>query len=244
MSCLNKPDRISCDAFSDSNLKFNNTGGNYTSFNNVLQQPLLNVRGLQLIRANFVNPVLQLNDNNQLMFFYYTAAAAAGIVNPTNLKVVRLYPSDFIPAAGFTAFTRNEYFNTVAELIVALNAAASSGGDSITYNPKWLVNDVEFTYDSASRKIKLVIVRIAPEKDIQRLNAAIERHLDDAVEKANGGQVHMPVRSLRQVKSRRYAEAGYVEPLGAPDYQSSPQDSRMVELAGRMISLDSCFFTF
>jgi hypothetical protein len=69
----------------------------------------------------------------------------------------------------------------------------------------------------------------------QRLNAAIERHLDDAVEKANGGQVHMPVRSLRQVKSRRYAEAGYVEPLGAPDYQSSPQDSRMVELAGRMI---------
>ena len=156
MSCLNKPDRISCDAFSDSNLKFNNTGGNYTSFNNVLQQPLLNVRGLQLIRANFVNPVLQLNDNNQLMFFYYTSATSSGIVNANNLKVVRLHPSDFIPAAGNTTFTRNEYFNTVAELIVALNAAASTGGDNITYNPKWLVNDVEFTYDSAERKIKLV----------------------------------------------------------------------------------------
>ena len=69
----------------------------------------------------------------------------------------------------------------------------------------------------------------------QRLNAAIDRHLDDAVKKANGGQVHMPIRSLRQVKSRRYDGGGYVDPLGAPDYQSSPQDSRMVELAGRMI---------
>ena len=68
----------------------------------------------------------------------------------------------------------------------------------------------------------------------QRLNAAIERHLDDAVEKANGGQVHMPVRSLRQVKSRRYAEAGYVEPLGAPDMPVS-NNKNMVELAGRMI---------
>lgn len=153
MSCLNKPDRISCDAFSDSNLKYNNTGGNYTSFNNVLQQPLLNVRGIQLIRANFVNPVLQLNDNNQLMFFYYTAAASSGIVNANNLQVVRLYPSDFVPAAGFTTFTRNEYFNTVSELVAALNAAASTNGDNITYNPKWLVDDVEFTYDSTTRKI-------------------------------------------------------------------------------------------
>jgi len=69
----------------------------------------------------------------------------------------------------------------------------------------------------------------------QRLSAAIDRHLDGAVEKAKGGKINMPVRSLRQVKPRRYAEAGYVDPLGAPDYQTSPQDSRMVELAGRMI---------
>ena len=155
MSCLNKPDRISCDAFSDSNLKYNNTGGNYTSFNNVLQQPLLNVRGLQLIRANFVNPVLQLNDNNQLMFFYYTAAASSGIVNANNLKVVRLYPSDFVPAVGFTDYTTNKYFNTVAELVVALNAAASANGDNITYNPKFLADDIEFSYDPDTRRISV-----------------------------------------------------------------------------------------
>lgn len=52
---------------------------------------------------------------------------------------------------------------------------------------------------------------------------------------AHGGKVHMPIRSLRQVKPRRYAEAGYVDPLSAPDYQTGPQDKRMVELAGRMI---------
>jgi len=155
MSCLNKPDRISCDAFSDSNLKFNNTGGNYTSFNNVLQQPLLNVRGLQLIRDNFLNPVLQLNDNNQLMFFYYTSNSSSTIININNLKVVRLCPSDFVPAAGFTTYTRNYYFNTVLELITALNAAASTGGDSITYNPKWLVDDVEFSYADDTRKISV-----------------------------------------------------------------------------------------
>lgn len=52
---------------------------------------------------------------------------------------------------------------------------------------------------------------------------------------AEGGKIDMPVRSLKQVKPRNYADAGYVDPLGAPDYQTSPQDARMVELAGRMI---------
>lgn len=155
MSCLNKPDRISCDAFSDSNLKYNNTGGNYTSFNNVLQQPLLNVRGLQLIRANFVNPVLQLNDNNQLMFWYYKGDDAVSLIHPTNLRTIRLYPSDFVPAAGFTDYTTNKYFNTVAELVVALNAAASANGDDATYNPLWIADEVEFSYNPDTRRISM-----------------------------------------------------------------------------------------
>lgn len=155
MSCLNKPDRISCDAFSDANLKYNNTGGNYTSFNNVLQQPLLNVRGLQLIRANFVNPVLQLNDNNQLMFWYYKGDDAVSLIHPTNLRTIRLYPSDFVPAAGFTDYTTNKYFNTVAELVVALNAAASANGDDATYNPLWIADEVEFSYNPDTRRISM-----------------------------------------------------------------------------------------
>ena len=89
----------------------------------------------------------------------------------------------------------------------------------------------------------------------QRLSSAIEHHMAAGGEVSDnttpdmtdggqinyggqykgGGKVHMPITSLKQVKSRRYAEAGSVEPLGAPDYQTGPQDSRMMELAGRMI---------
>lgn len=155
MASLSQPDRISCDAFSDPNIKFSLNGGAFTSFTNTLQQPLLKVRGLQLIRANFVNPILPLNDNAQLMFFYYRGASAATTVAAGNLRCVRLHPSNFIPAAAFTAFTRNRYFNTVAELVAALNVAASTGGDNVTYNPRWIANDIVFSYDANTRRISV-----------------------------------------------------------------------------------------
>ena len=50
---------------------------------------------------------------------------------------------------------------------------------------------------------------------------------------ADGGMAQIPVRSLRGLKPRRYAEAGFVDPLGAPDYEVSK--GNMAELAGRMI---------
>jgi hypothetical protein len=50
----------------------------------------------------------------------------------------------------------------------------------------------------------------------------------------HGGKVHIPVKSLRGLKPRNYAEAGYVDPLGAPDYEPS-KGPNMAELAGRMI---------
>jgi hypothetical protein len=42
----------------------------------------------------------------------------------------------------------------------------------------------------------------------QRLNSAIERHMDETIEKAKGGQVHMPIRSLRQIGAQRMAGGG------------------------------------
>jgi hypothetical protein len=52
-------------------------------------------------------------------------------------------------------YTKNKYFNSVTELVAALNTAASTGGDSATYNPTWVANDVTFAYDTTTRKITL-----------------------------------------------------------------------------------------
>ncbi len=155
MSVLNKPDRISCDAFSDPTLKYNAIGGRYTSFNNTLQQPLLGVKGIQLIRANFVNPVLQLNDACQLCFYYYQSTSASPTYDSTFLHCIRLLPANYVPPSGYTTFVRNQYFNSTADLITALNLAASTNGDSTVYNPTWLVNDVSFAYDTATRRITM-----------------------------------------------------------------------------------------
>jgi hypothetical protein len=155
MTSTNKPDRLACDAFSDNNIKNLGNSGVYNRFTNTLAQPLLNVKGIQLLRTNFVNNALQLNDyNGQLFFLYYryTDATSAGITL-ANIHCVRLLPSWYVPKSGFTAYTRNKYFNSVAELVSTLNTAASSGGDSTTYNPTWLSGDITFSYDSGSRKI-------------------------------------------------------------------------------------------
>jgi hypothetical protein len=158
MTSTNKPDRLTCDAFSDQNIKNLPNSGVYTRFTNTLSQPLLNVKGIQLLRANFVNSVLQLNDyNGQLFFLYYRAddATSAGIILG-NMHCVRLHPSWFVPKAAFTDYTKNKYFNTVSELVTSLNAAASTNGDDATFNPTWLSNDVSFSYDATTRKISFV----------------------------------------------------------------------------------------
>ena len=155
MTSTNKPDRLTCDAFSDQNIKNLPNSGVYTRFTNTLSQPLLNVKGVQLLRANFVNSVLQLNDyNGQLFFLYYRAddATSAGIILG-NMHCVRLLPSWYIPAINFTTYTKNKYFNSVTELVTSLNLAASTGGDVDTYNPTWIANDISFLYDSTTRKI-------------------------------------------------------------------------------------------
>ena len=137
MATLNRPDRITLDAYSDPQLEITNTGGYYSRFTTRFNNPILGVKGVQLVNANFVNSALQLNDQCYLMFFYYASAASAGIVTYNNLRCIRLLPSTFVPYAGFTTFTLNKYFNSGTELVAALNLAASTGGDSGTYNPIW-----------------------------------------------------------------------------------------------------------
>jgi hypothetical protein len=152
MASLNRPDRLTLNSFSD----VNKQGPTYNRFTNVLQTPLLGVKGVQLVNANFINSSLQLNDyNGQLMFFYYTSATQAGIATLANLKCIRLLPSWYVPYAGFSAFTINKYFNTGTDLVAALNLAASTGGDSATWNPTWVAGQVTFAFDTTTRRISV-----------------------------------------------------------------------------------------
>lgn len=146
MSSTNRPDKVSLDAYSDPQLQTQNGNGVYSRFTNILRTPILNAKGIQLLNANFINSRLQLDDNSQLMFFYWFGSIG-------NLQMVRLLPSNFIPAAGFTAFTRNRYLNSVDELVAALNTSASAGGDVFASNPLWAANAIIFSYNAASRKI-------------------------------------------------------------------------------------------
>jgi hypothetical protein len=43
----------------------------------------------------------------------------------------------------------------VVELVAALNQAASTGGDDVTYNPQWLVGGITFSYDTTTRKVSV-----------------------------------------------------------------------------------------
>jgi hypothetical protein len=155
MASLARPDKVSLDAYSDPQLEVQNLNGVYNRFTNQLKTPILNAKGIQLLNANFINSNLQLNDNGQLVFFYYCNASLASLPILTNLFCVRLYPSTFVPFPGFTAYVKNQYFNSVTELVAALNVAAATGGDSAVINPRWRADTVQFAYDTATRKISV-----------------------------------------------------------------------------------------
>jgi hypothetical protein len=153
MATLNRPDKLVLDAYSDPQLQTQAGNGTYYRFTNTLKTPILNAKSIQLSTANFINSSLQLNDyNGQLLFFFYTGS----LTTLANLKCVRLHPSNFVPYAGYTAYTKNKYWTNVADLVAALNTASATGGDSATYNPRWTANLVTFSYDTNTRKISVV----------------------------------------------------------------------------------------
>lgn len=153
MALLNRPDKITLDAFSDPDLKFTGQNGVYSRFKNRLQTPILNVKGIQLLNANLINSSLQLNDNYSLMFFFYTNSVSAG-----NLRCIRLLPSNYVAPADYTSFTKNRYFNTVQELVDALNAAGIAGGDDGVFNRIWGENLVQFSYNPNTRRISVASI--------------------------------------------------------------------------------------
>lgn len=153
MATTNHPDKIELDAYSDPQLQTKAGNGTYYRFTNTMKNPIIGAKSIQLSTANFVNSSLQLNDyNGQLFFFFYTGST----LNLTNLKCIRLHPSNFVAYTGYTAFTKNKYWTNVADLVSALNLASATGGDSATYNPRWTANLLTFSYDTNTRKISVV----------------------------------------------------------------------------------------
>lgn len=149
MNRLNQPDRISVDAFMDTTTA---TDGQYFSFvNHSPNTALVGAKEVALLRATIPNITLPI-PSYQLVFYYHKLASATAVPDATTLRAVRLYPHDYVPPSGFTAYTLNAFFQTPQELVDALNDAASAGGDSVTYNTIW-GNDVVFIYDPTSNEI-------------------------------------------------------------------------------------------
>lgn len=151
MNRLNQPDRISVDSFMDTTTA---TDGQYYTFvNHAPNTALVGAKKIHLLRASI--PYVQMPlPTYQLVFYFYKLPTATTIPTSTHLRAVRLYPSDYIPPTGFTAFTKNQFIQTPQELADVLNTAASPGGDNATYNTLWGAgNEITFYYDADSNQL-------------------------------------------------------------------------------------------
>ena len=151
---MNRPDKLTVDSFSDPNLNTIGNNAYFSQFTNVLNTPLLDVKGIQLLRANFVNPSLPLNDFNGQLFFVYSRGSNTTVpLDGSTFKIIRLHPSYYVPATNYSNFVKNKYYNNGAELVDDLNLAAGVNGDSNLYNPNWVGGDVSFSFNTATRRI-------------------------------------------------------------------------------------------
>jgi hypothetical protein len=149
MNTVNTPDRLSLDAYADTE---RNSNAVYSSFNNTLGVAILNAKQLHLLRATIPNIHLQIPDY-QLVFFYYNLPDASTVPNSTHLKAVRLYASDYVPPSGFSTYTKNAFLADPSALATLLTTAGAAGGDSVTYNKLWSSADVAFSYSTTTRQI-------------------------------------------------------------------------------------------
>ena len=138
MNRLNQPDRVSVDSFMDTTTQTN--GQFYTFVNHAPNTALVGAKKIHLLKATI--PYIQLPlPSYQLVFYYYKLPNATTVPSANYLKAVRLYPYDYTPPPAFTAFYKNEFFQTPQDLVGALNLASSAGGDSVTYNTLWTTAD-------------------------------------------------------------------------------------------------------
>jgi hypothetical protein len=151
---FNQPKIVSVDSFlRTSNNAATSGNGMWNSYTITPNVPLRKVKKVQMVKAVVPNIALPLDDNKDLMFFYHKLTTGTPTPVSGNLKCVRLYPSQYQPAGSYTTYTRNKYVSTGSDLATLLNAAASTSGDSLTYNPIWSNNDATFAYDATTNKM-------------------------------------------------------------------------------------------
>ena len=149
---VNNPDRVFLNSSDDTrtvaSIGFDNFQCRYDT-------PILGAKRVQLLRATIPNAVINLPDYS-LVFYYYQLPTATTAPAAAYLKTVRLYPSYYqAPAALGTAYTKNRFVSDPADFVTLLNAAASAGGDNVTYNPNWVQGDVLFAYNATTKQITM-----------------------------------------------------------------------------------------
>lgn len=151
MQRVNQPDRISLDSFADTTTA---TNGQYNTFTNTAPTTaLVGAKKIHMLRATIPYVPPASIPNYSLVFYYYKLATATTVPNNASLCAVRLYPSDYVPPAAVTAFTRNRLVQSPSDLVTLLNQAASAGGDDVTYNNRFVAGDITFFYDAPSNQI-------------------------------------------------------------------------------------------
>ena len=150
ISRVNTPERVVLNSNDDTNS--NPFNERFSAFTIQLPTPVLTPHSLQMNRCSFPAATLQIPDYN-LCFYYWRLPAATTTPALTYLKCVRLYPSNFLPYTGFTAYSKNRPFSSPSDLVTALNVAAASGGDDTNFNPLWVSGDITFAYNSTTGQI-------------------------------------------------------------------------------------------
>jgi len=151
-SRVNQPERLLIR--SDDDTTQSNQSGFY-QFQVNLPTPVLDPKRCQIIRATIPNAQLQIPDY-MCVFFYHKLATATTAPSNSTLRAVRLFPSYYQAPSGlgYTP-TKNRYITDPNDFVNLLNVAASTGGDSLTDNPYWNANDVQFAYSATTKQITM-----------------------------------------------------------------------------------------
>ena len=148
-SRVNQPERVFLNSSDDP--QWANTQL-FNIFTCTFDTPILGAKRTQLLRATIPNAQVNIPDY-QLVFWYYNLPTANTAPSAATLKCVRLYPSQWVPAVGYTTYSKNRFFADPADFVTALNVAAAAGGDLLANNPYWQSGDITFAYNATTKQI-------------------------------------------------------------------------------------------
>lgn len=147
---VNNPERVFLNSSDDGG---NTTNFGFSDFTCTFDTPILGAKKTMMLRATIPNAQINIPDY-QCCFFYYSLPTATTAPSDSFLRVVRLYPSTYVPPAALgTAYTKNRFFSDPADFVTQLNTAAAAGGDNATYNPYWIAGDITFSYNATTKQI-------------------------------------------------------------------------------------------